>query len=100
MEFESWQPLTCCNSSARDSISSLFFFDLKKILYFYTKNILYGGIGNGSPLWYFCLENPMDRGAWWAKVHRVTKSRTRMSDYTLTHTLTQRVNRYQVNVCE
>ena len=33
---------------------------------------------NGNPLQYFCLENPMDRGALWATVHRVTKSRTRL----------------------
>ena len=31
------------------------------------------GWGNGNPLQYFCLENPMDRGAWWAMVHGVTK---------------------------
>ena len=40
--------------------------------------------GNGNPLQYSCLENPMDRGAWWAAVHGVTKSRTRLSDFTLT----------------
>ena len=41
-------------------------------------NILYPiGEGNGNPLQYSCLENPMDRGAWWATVHEVTKSRTR-----------------------
>ena len=34
------------------------------------------GEGNGNPLQYSCLENPMDRGAWWATVHRVTKSQT------------------------
>ena len=34
------------------------------------------GEGNGKPLQYSCLENPMDRGAWQATVHRVTKSRT------------------------
>ena len=34
------------------------------------------GKGHGNPLWYSCLENPMDRGAWWATVHRVAKSRT------------------------
>ena len=34
------------------------------------------GEGNGDPLQYSCLENPMDRGAWWATVHRVSKSRT------------------------
>ena len=37
---------------------------------------------NGKPLQYSCLENPMDRGAWWATVHRVAKSRTRLSDFT------------------
>ena len=40
--------------------------------------------GNGTPLQYSCLENPMDRGAWWAAVHGVAKSRTRLSDFTLT----------------
>ena len=40
------------------------------------------GEGNGNPLLYSCLENPMDWGAWWAAVHRVTKSRTRLSDLT------------------
>ena len=45
---------------------------------------LYIGEGNGSPLQYSCLENPMDRGAWWAAVHGVTRSRTRLSNFTLT----------------
>ena len=36
------------------------------------------GGGHGNPLWYSCLENPMDRGAWWATVHRVAKSRTQL----------------------
>ena len=34
------------------------------------------GEGNGNPLQYSCLKNPMDRRAWWATVHRVTKSHT------------------------
>ena len=38
------------------------------------------GEGNGYPLQYSCLENPMDRGAWWATVHEVVKSQTRLSD--------------------
>ena len=38
------------------------------------------GEGNGCPLQYLGLENPMDRGAWGAKVHGVTKSWTRLSD--------------------
>jgi len=36
------------------------------------------GEGNGNPLPYSCLENPMGRGAWWAMVHRVAKSLTRL----------------------
>ena len=35
------------------------------------------GGGNGNPLQYSCLKNPVDRGAWWATVHAVTKSQTR-----------------------
>ena len=48
---------------------------------------------NGSPLHYSCLENPMDRGAWWATVHGVSKSWTRLKELTVhthahTHTHT------------
>ena len=42
------------------------------------------GEGNGTLFQYSCLENPMDGRAWWAAVHRVAKSRTRMSDFTFT----------------
>ena len=42
------------------------------------------GTGEGTPLQYSCLENPMDGGAWWAAVHGVAKSRTRLSDFTFT----------------
>ena len=48
------------------------------------------GEGSGTLLQYSCLENPMDRGAWWAAVRRVAKSRTRLSNFTFTfhfHTL-------------
>ena len=38
----------------------------------------------GTPLQYSCLENPMGRGAWWAAVHGVAKSQTRLSDFTFT----------------
>ena len=41
------------------------------------------GEGNGTPLQYSCLENPMDGGAWWAAVHGVAKSRTQLSNFTL-----------------
>ena len=40
------------------------------------------GEGKGTPLQYSCLENPMDGGAWYAAVHGVAKSRTRLSDFT------------------
>ena len=42
------------------------------------------GEGNGTPLRYSCLENPMDVGAWWAAVHGVAKSRTPLSDFIFT----------------
>ena len=42
------------------------------------------GEGNGNPLQYSCLENPMDGGAWWAAVHGVTESWTQLSDFTFT----------------
>ena len=42
------------------------------------------GEGNGNPLQYSCLENPMDRGTWWAIVHGVPKGQTRLSDFTFT----------------
>ena len=40
--------------------------------------------GNGTPLQYSCLENPMDGGAWWAAVHGVAEGQTRLSDFTFT----------------
>ena len=42
------------------------------------------GEGNGNPLQCSCLENPRDGGAWWAAVHGVSKSRTRLSDFIFT----------------
>ena len=45
------------------------------------------GEENGNPLKYSCLENPMDRGAWWATVHGVAKSHTRLKRLS-THTRT------------
>ena len=46
--------------------------------------VLRNGEGNGTPLQYSCLENPMDGGAWWAAVHGVAKSWTWPSDFTFT----------------
>ena len=48
------------------------------------------GEGNGNPLQYSGLENPMDRGDWWATVHGVAKSQTRLSDFTFIFTFTFR----------
>ena len=46
-------------------------------------NSIFLGEGNGNPLQYSCLENPMDGGAWGAEVHGVSRSWTRLSDFTL-----------------
>ena len=48
------------------------------------------GGGNGNPLQYSCLENPIDRGAWWVAVHRVTKESDKTED---THTHTRGVGK-------
>ena len=42
------------------------------------------GEGNGNPFQYSCLENPMDKGAWWTTVHGVAKSQTQLNDETST----------------
>ena len=44
------------------------------------KHLIQPGEGNGNPLQYSCPENLMDRGTWWATVHRVSKNQTRLSD--------------------
>ena len=46
--------------------------------------MLSDGEGNGTPLQYSCLENPMGGGAWWAAVHGAAKSRTQLSNFTFT----------------
>ena len=43
------------------------------------------GEGNGTPFQYSCLENPTDGEAWWATVHGVARSQTRLSDFTSLH---------------
>ena len=50
----------------------------------YLPLVLRDGEGNSTQLQYCCLENPMDGGAWWAAVHGVAKSWTRLSDFTFT----------------
>src|SRR5574340_356169 len=48
----------------------------------FTQTGVHCGEGNGTPLQYSCLENPIDRGAWLAAVHGVPKSQTRLNDFT------------------
>ena len=68
------------------------FYAQQKVIYilqllnaeFYICLVCQIGEGNGIPLQYSCLENPMDRGAWWAAIHGVTKSRARLSDFPFT----------------
>ena len=70
--------MRCCQSSPL-----LFFYPCFSFYHFLLPNILYGE-GNGTPLQYSCLENPMDGGAWWVAVHGVAKIQTRLSDFTFT----------------
>ena len=56
------------------------------------------GKGTSYPLQYSCLENSMDRGAWWATVHRVAKSRTRLSNFHF-HSYVKREQVYVSNIC-
>ena len=59
----------------------MFFFMYYLIILYGKKKIREG---NGNPLQYSCLENPMDGGAWWAAVHGIAKSWTRLSNFTFT----------------
>jgi len=62
--------------------------DLRGLEVFILDTSLLSGEGNGTPLQYSCLENPMENpmegGAWWAAVHGIVKSQTRLSDFTFT----------------
>ena len=51
---------------------------------YYASLCAYSGQGNGTPLQYSCLENPVDGGAWKAAAHGVAEGRTRLSDFTFT----------------
>ena len=57
------------------------------------------GEGFGNPFQYSCLENPMDRGAWWVIVHRVTKSWTRLKRLSM-HTHVHALKFYLILICQ
>ena len=69
---------TSCYSSLRYTIGPF-----KSVFYVVMRAVSYGE-GNGTPLQYFCLENPMDGEAWKAAVHGVAEGWTRLSDFTFT----------------
>ena len=74
MSIESVMPsnhlILCCNLQCFPASGS---FPMRQFFTLGSQSI---GEGNGNPLQYSCLENPMDRGAWWAAVHWVARSRT------------------------
>ena len=61
---------------AEQSYKASLFFSFFLSFFFFADACTMTGEANGNPLQYFCLENPMDRGAWRATVHGVAKSRT------------------------
>ena len=73
--------MSCSMEKAAFGLSPFSYLHLYVLVGWYTPK---AGEGNGTPLQYFCLENPMNRGAWWAAVHGVAKSWTWLSDFTLT----------------
>ena len=78
-----WRSLVGCIPWGRQELN------MTERLHFHF-SLLYIGEGNGNPLQYSCLENPMDGGAWYAVVRGVAKSLTRLSDFPFTfhfHTL-------------
>ena len=75
---------TLCKKQILLNFSSQLFFPLRKFFFKLSLTSFNIGEGNGTPLQYSCLENPTERGAWWAAVHGVAKSRTRLIDFTFT----------------
>ena len=62
------------------STGFLYNFDIEMTCLHFISSTTSCGEGNGTPLQHSCLENPMDGGSWWATVHGVAKSQTRLSD--------------------
>ena len=71
-----WRSLVGCSLWGRKESNTTVTFTFTSILYI--------GEGNGNPLQYCCLENPMDGGPWWAAVHGIAKSQAWLSDFTFT----------------
>ena len=71
-----WRSLVGCSPWGRYEL------DMAERLHFQFSLSCTGG-GNGNPLQYSCLENPVDRGAWWAAVHRVTQRQTRLTQLSM-----------------
>ena len=73
-------PHTVCPHPPTPSVFSAFSLKLHSMsgICFCSSLFLNDGEGNGNPLQYSCLERPVDRGAWWAAIHRVAQSRTRL----------------------
>ena len=74
----------CANSWGYRCSTHVGLFTLAVVLFFGCTVQLAGEEGDGTPLQYSCLENPMDGGAWWAAIHGVAKSRARLSDFPFT----------------
>ena len=71
-----------CNGKCWKSYDKVLYSALTLLIVLVKYYIVSNGEGNGTPLQYSCLENPMDRGAWWAAVHGVAKSWKWLSDWT------------------
>ena len=84
-----WKPDSAeKDTKAQNNLKSLHaaLFPFRLPIYSFNQDVVtLPGEGNGNPLQYSCLEDPVDREAWWATVHGVTNSRTRLSNSVLTH---------------
>ena len=84
MSYRSVIKMTMSCKTFGSLISGIWWDVLLSAKMFIGPTVLTHGEGNGTPRQHSCLENPMDGGAWWAAVHGVAKSRTRLSDFTFT----------------
>ena len=79
-----WVAISSSRGSSQPRDPTCFSCIGRQILYQLSPREAHFMYSNGNPLQYSCLENLMDRGAWWAAVHGVTKSQARLSDFTFT----------------